>query len=228
MYRYAWYPYDMINRRLFETIFSRFGKIINNVSFFYEVNKGIPRDEAFFKLFKGRLVNVIDRRRVSTWPGTIAFHNDTEAISCLYDRRLKNVFLTKIAPFLFDSFDKEIDVAAVKLRLQNADEAVDDDELDDEATAEWFQRDHFSEWVDVSVVANDGFPLFYTTAHEKYATLLVPNDAWTLFLPKLQVDESFFEEVGDVDFDKWKSCRYYVFDHRERGFYEKKERSKPS
>ena len=211
MYRYAWYPYDMINRRLFETIFSRFGKIINNVSFFYEVNKGIPRDEAFFKLFKGRLVNVIDRRRVSTWPGTIAFHNDTEAISCLYDRRLK----------------KEIDVAAVKLRLQNADEAVDDDELDDEATAEWFQRDHFSEWLDVSVVANDGFPLFYTTAHEKYATLLVPNDAWTLFLPKLQVDESFFEEVGDVDFDKWKSCRYYVFDQRERGFYEKKERSEP-
>lgn len=220
MYRYAWYPYDMINRKLFETIFSRFGKIINNVSFFYEVNKGIPRDEAFFKLFKGRLVNVIDRRRVSTWPGTIAFHNDAEAISCLYDRRLKHVFLTKIAPFLFDSFDKEIDVAAVKSAFQDADETVDDDELDDEATAEWFQRDHFSEWVDVSVVDSDGFPLFYTTAHEKYATLIVPKDAWTLFLANLQVDESFFEEVGDVDFDKWKTARYYTFDKRERGFYD--------
>ena len=228
MYRYAWYPYDMINRKLFETIFSRFGKIINNVSFFYEVNKGIPRDEAFIKLFKGRLVNVIDRRRVSTWPGTISLYNSAEAISCLYDRRLKNVFLTKIAPFLFDSFDKEIDVAAVKLRLKNADEAVDDDELDDEATAEWFQRDHFSEWVDVSVVDSDGFPLFFTTAHEEYSTLVVPSDAWTLLLTDLHVDESFFEEVGDVDFDEWKDCRYYVFDKRERGFYEKKERSEPS
>ena len=134
--------------------------------------------------------------------------------------RLKNVFLAKIAPFLFDSFDQEIDVVAVKRRLQNADETVDDDELDDEAVAEWLRRDHFSEWVDVSVVDNDGFPLFFTTAHEKYATLFVPNDAWTLFLSKLQVDESFFEEVGDVDFDKWKTARYYTFDKRERGFYD--------
>ena len=227
MYRYAFYPFDMINRRLLETIFSLFGKNINNVSFFYEVNKGFPRDVAFVKFFKGRLVNIIDRRRVSTWPGTVSLYPGAEAISCLYDRRLKHVFLTKIAPFLFDSFDQEIDVAAAKRRLQNADE-TDDDEMDEEAVAEWLQRDHFNEWLDVSVVANDGFPLFYTTAHEKYATLLVPNDAWTLFLSKFQVDESFFEEVGDVDFDKWKSCRYYVFDHRERGFYEKKERSKPS
>ncbi len=199
MYRYAFYPFDMINRRLLETIFSLFGKNINNVSFFYEVNKGFPRDVAFVKFFKERLVNIIDCRRVSTWPGTVSLYPGAEAISCLYDRRLKNVFLTKIAPFLFDSFDQEIDVAAVKRRLQNADETVDDD-----------------------------FPLFFTTAHEKYATLFVSNDAWTLFLSKLQVDESFFEEVGDVDFDEWKICRYYVFDRRERGFYETKERSKPS
>lgn len=219
MYRYAFYPFDMINRRLFETIFECFGKTINNISFFYEV--GLPRDVAFVKFFKGRLVNIIDRRRVSTWPGTVSFYPraGTEAISCLYGKRLKKVFLTKIAPFLFDSFDQEIDVAAVKLRLQNVDE-TDDDEMDEEAVAEWLQRDHFNEWLDVSVVANDGFPLFYTTAHEKYATLLVPNDAWTLFLSKLQVDESFFEEVGDVDFDEWKTARYYTFDKRERGFYD--------
>ena len=201
-----------------ETIFSLFGKNINNVSFFYEVC--LPRDVAFVKFFKGRLVNIIDRRRVSTWPGTVSLYPGAEAISCLYDRRLKNVFLTKIAPFLFDSFDKEIDVAAVKRRLQNADEAVDDDEMDEEAVAEWLQRDHFNERLDVSVVANDGFPLFYKKKKKKYATLLVPNDAWTLFLSKLQVDESFFEEVGDVDFDEWKTARYYTFDKRERGFYD--------
>lgn len=218
MYRYGFYPYDMINRRLFETIFECFGKTINNISFFYEV--GLPPDVAFVKLFKGRLVNIIDCRRVSTWPGTDSLYpGAAEAISCLYGKRLKKVFLTKIAPFLFDSFDQEIDVAAVKLRLQNVDE-TDDDEMDEEAVAEWLQRDHFNEWLDVSVVANDGFPLFYTTAHEKYATLLVPNDAWTLFLSKLQVDESFFEEVGDVDFDEWKTARYYTFDKRERGFYD--------
>ena len=219
MYRYGFYPYDMINRRLFETIFECFGKTINNISFFYEV--GLPPDVAFVKLFKGRLVNIIDCRRVSTWPGTDSLYpGAAEAISCLYGKRLKKVFLTKIAPFLFDSFDQEIDVAAVKLRLQNADEAVDDDELDDEATAEWFQRDHFSEWVDVSVVDSDGFPLFFTTAHEEYSTLIVPSDAWTLFLSDLHVDESFFEEVGDVDFDEWKTARYYTFDKRERGFYD--------
>lgn len=166
---------------------------INNVSLFYEVNEWFSRDAAFVKLFKGWLVNIIDCRRVSTRPGTVSAYPGAEAISCLYDRRLKNVFLTKVAPFLFDSFNKEIDVAAVKSRSLGAGEPfIDDDELDDEAIAEWLRRDHFNERLDVGVVANDGFPLFLRRRTKDTRR----KDAWAFFLANLQVDESFLSNAS--------------------------------